>query len=462
MSRESDLYRNDLEQAKDAFGLRAMLGYVSGFEFLEEKKDEVRFLLDVFDGRALERGKPIPVPRDWEQRTRDVLTYIRDKMENDLTEGLGVKANTDYDWYVESRRAGYLPMSRDRFFTGMPYSRTESLRELLGRARTIDDLEVFCTQIEESPYYGFSRHGVEDQIDKVREILSEAKEKQSGQPFAHLLTEETRDRAMLELNKALWLMDKDSELPGYLTDPKKISEKHEAIERKMDFFDLNDDRLLAQTAPEAHAKIVKTRQDWSAARNEKLRVNAIKNHLPDIYNLCDKMEKEGSRRLGDSAEYKAMRDAAYHVRELTKDMSEADFNDRDKMIEVNRAIEELHAAAETYAKEKVYGKDKKSSTGISRKNTALALIDLTTVGASAGMRNEDVSDMRMSMFEGRKKAKAKRGLSDLIEEEKRKNEAEFGNRDKKEKKEAERVADAVRNRKGTRKSKQTAPAQKTS
>ena len=456
-------FRNDLAQARDAFDLREMLGHVRDLPYYDlteeykKEKDEIVRLMDAFDG-----GSP---DAHWEMQTRDVLMQIRDRMETSLMAGsaAGALAATNYEFYGVCKKSGLHPMSPDGSFAAGPDPKTAALRGELEGSRTIDDMEMFCKLIEETPYDGFSRHGVEDQIDKVREILREAKEKQSGQDFAHLLSGETRERAMKELNKALWLMDKDSALPSYLTDPGQVHERLNDRRQKMIFFDNDDDRLLRQTHPEDHKKIERTRQDWHASVNEKIRADAIKNNLPDIYNLCDKMKKDGRRLFGDSEEYKTMRDAAYHVRSLTENMTEADFNDRDKMLEVSKAMEKLHEASKAYAEEKVYGKEKKTSTGVSRKNTALALIDLSDVGKNSGIKEEvDVADMRLDRSESLKTTRSRRGLNELIEAEKRQNEETFGNRGKKQSREAERALKAAQERREKRKNKETAPAQKTS
>ena len=181
-------------------------------------------------------------------------------------------------------------------------------------------------------------------------------------------------------------MDLDPALPAELTDRKLVRERLQDRQMKMDFFDLDEDRMLrtkAQEEPDSqtakdYQKIVQTRTDWSAARNERIQVQTLRNNLPHIANLCDKMEKEGSKLFGDSAEYDKMRKAAYQVRDIAAGMKEEDFRDPEKLARLDAAMKDLHAKAQKYAEDKVYGKQKKTATGISRKNTALTLIDLST------------------------------------------------------------------------------------
>ncbi len=415
---------------KDIFALRSII-YAVGKHYFQiaeggdpEWTEEAHRLDRLFDG-ADKQGRPLTVPDDLAEQAAGFLTGIITTMNEDVKAGRTEVAEAFYKTYGEFRDSGFALTDREaRNGVG---TKTRGLREGLRGLDTIDELEAFCQVLEEAgDGFGFSRNGVDVAVQRVRAILAEERQAaQLGDGFSHYLSNEKRGLVKTELTRAFWLMDKDPKVAEDFSG--QFSDRwNERVEQKV--FGGNGQQPDPQ---------------WLAMREEAVRAGKIRENIPDILNLCNKMEAEGKRFFGDSDEYTAMREAAEKVRRLSENM---DYSDRDKLQAMDKAMKDLHAKAEKYAEKEVYDKveklpdgtekvtkrEKKTATGISRKNTCLALLQLSNVGKFSDVYREDnVADWRLNGSEKKADAKRKRqDLKELIDAEKMENQRKYGGKRK--------------------------------
>ncbi|MBQ3789355.1 MAG: hypothetical protein II800_00315 [Lachnospiraceae bacterium] len=117
----------------------------------------------------------------------------------------------------------------------------------------------------------------------------------------------------------------------------------------------------------------------------------------------------------DSKEFKAMFAAVASIHK----MSEQGYDSRDPIARAKMAdlMSKAHQAADAYAEKEVYQKKKGTSLGVSRKNTALAILDLTTAGRSPqwdrvvdrrlalGQKNIDDPQIMMTKLRGENRSR---------------------------------------------------------
>ncbi len=136
--------------------------------------------------------------------------------------------------------------------------------------------------------------------------------------------------------------------------------------------------------------------------------------IDEIRDVYAKMQaEEKSRWHTDSPEYTAMKETVKKVCELAdKGYDRSDFNSLSMMMD---AMNNVFTASSRYADKEAF-KNKHTTRGIERKNSALVLADITK-SANLEIDESRLKDSRMNKHEDRQK----RSLSDLINEEKTNN-----------------------------------------
>ncbi len=135
-----------------------------------------------------------------------------------------------------------------------------------------------------------------------------------------------------------------------------------------------------------------------------------------VADLSEKMEAESGGHHRDSDEYTTMKTCARIVVEKQKYY---DPDDKRSVAEMEEALNRLHDAAEKYAEKEAF-KSKKTTRGIERKNTALALLAVTDPNGIEGVEKYMADEGRtvQDFRRDKKEDKKSRTLRSLIEEEK--------------------------------------------
>ncbi|MCR4763448.1 MAG: hypothetical protein K5696_07940 [Lachnospiraceae bacterium] len=130
--------------------------------------------------------------------------------------------------------------------------------------------------------------------------------------------------------------------------------------------------------------------------------------------MKDKMAADNRWWHINSWKYRKMKNALSEVCRIGDTYDPRNRNSARKMRE---AMDKLHAAADAYAKKEVYGKQKSTDLGISRKNTALYLLEISEDSrtASPGIDESRVADRRIMSHDGTEKRPTT--LKALIDEE---------------------------------------------
>lgn len=162
-----------------------------------------------------------------------------------------------------------------------------------------------------------------------------------------------------------------------------------------------------------------TDPDLDMARAYSQEVERQKEALEDITDIKAKMDAETKGLHINSAKYKKMREC---VDEICAMKEHYDPDDLDQVRKMSAALKKMNEAATDYYTDKVEGKEKKTSRGIERKNTALFLMNITDPKAKDKLKG--LKDFRMKKGEG----KTQRSFSELMEEEKGANMARTGRR----------------------------------
>ncbi len=157
--------------------------------------------------------------------------------------------------------------------------------------------------------------------------------------------------------------------------------------------------------------------DLDRARAYSQEVERQKEALEDITDIKAKMDAETKGLHINSAKYKKMREC---VDEICAMKEHYDPDDLDQVRKMSAALKKMNEAATDYYTDKVEGKEKKTSRGIERKNTALFLMNITDPKAKDKLKG--LKDFRMKKGEG----KTQRSFSELMEEEKGANMARTG------------------------------------
>ncbi|MCR4762008.1 MAG: hypothetical protein K5696_00610 [Lachnospiraceae bacterium] len=154
-----------------------------------------------------------------------------------------------------------------------------------------------------------------------------------------------------------------------------------------------------------------------------LEVERLQDSVKGIQDIWKKMEREERAesekmfRHRNSPEYEEMRRC---VREVSVFASLNQFDNADFVTKLSDKMDRLSQAAARYAEKEAF-KNKRSSMGIERKNSALALLQLTDPNKATEM-GKRVTDFRMSKSDSR----TKRTFAELVEEEKAQNRASAG------------------------------------
>ena len=137
------------------------------------------------------------------------------------------------------------------------------------------------------------------------------------------------------------------------------------------------------------------------------------NAVADLY---EKMLAESSGHHRDSDEYQVMKTQAGLIARL-RDSYDPD--DKVSVAEMETELDKLHEAARKYADKEAF-KSKKTTLGIERKNTALALLAVTDPKGVEGVEKY-MADSKQAVRDFRrdkKEDKKARTLQSLIDEEK--------------------------------------------
>ncbi len=157
------------------------------------------------------------------------------------------------------------------------------------------------------------------------------------------------------------------------------------------------------------------RSDLDTAKKASAAVERMIESVDTVADLVEKMRAESGHHH-DSDEYKAMKAYAELVADMRKNF---DPDDRLSIADMEGALRDLHRAATKYAEKEAF-KSKKTSRGIERKNTALALLAASDPGGVAGVEKYmSDNDLQIKDFRrDKKEAKKARDFKSLVEEEK--------------------------------------------
>lgn len=176
----------------------------------------------------------------------------------------------------------------------------------------------------------------------------------------------------------------------------------------------------------ARAEMQRGRATLKVAQQQSDYVDSIEEKIWDIYHVQRKMHEERSFLHRDSEEYKNMKKAVddliiaantigfdFNINDTTK--KTIDTTDSAVMNLLSGRFAEVYEAATKYA-EKEAQKNKHTSMGIERKNTALVLKDLTKPD-NVVLTGTDVKDMRIN----KKDKRVSVSFDQLMQEEKERN-----------------------------------------
>ena len=384
----------DIELATEpvnVFELRGLLEDLSSFAYEDLKVfNKIHDLIKSFDD-----GVWAP---DWTEQAKSTIVGVREKYAADLgspDETTRKVAGVFFNKFMENRGKGISGLNHN---AGVyrPTDRTKAMHKALNEATGFQQVEDIVSVLDDTNavnFDGFSFAPLKEELRTVKQLLAGAKSAQAGQDYAHLVPEDTLRDVNRRLKRAVRLIDCDRNAPDDLgaTFGHKLADHRAGRNEDMDEV------------------------------RERRTVEMMKENVKDILTTYEAMEDEGSRLFGDSKQYKEMKDAAKKVCDLQKNM---DYGDRDKVRAMAAALKTLHEKAEVYADKEAY-KEKKTDTGISRKNKALALLELSDINTykvvSQRTERKFVEDMRLDGKESREVVKTARTYGELIEEEVKKN-----------------------------------------
>ncbi len=197
----------------------------------------------------------------------------------------------------------------------------------------------------------------------------------------------------------MWRVDENATTLEF-TEPVSIGVREDvkglSLIEKRDIHELNTG--LTMMSPEA-------RKNMAAVPSLGQGVSIDK--LKQIDEIWAKMESEKQGLHRDSAKYREMKEAVKAVHDAMAGFHPSDPNCQ---ADMRRLLGNVNRTASLYAEDKVYDKTKRTSRGVERKNTALALMDL----AGGQIDENRVQDKRLHSSEVVKQGKK---LKDLIDEE---------------------------------------------
>ncbi|MCR5674297.1 MAG: hypothetical protein K6G16_01170 [Lachnospiraceae bacterium] len=250
---------------------------------------------------------------------------------------------------------------------------------------TLDSQEVGSAQLAEDFIYDAMELLHRDRDDDLQS---------EREPFRGMVTDETVQSVREALTRACVMMDHDVGIQ-----PVQVSRSYEAI---MD---------------------VKREKRDSAAKDilaEKAHAEHLAEVLPNIQDLQLKMKEGDTWWHINSSSYRRMKTAVDEVCRLADDY---DPKSRKKAVEMQKAMDRLHEASKAYVESKVYDKKKSTEMGVSRKNTALALMELSFDQTRHWVRTDvdlnRIDDWRMKQSDtGKTRVKLGfDGLQNLVAEE---------------------------------------------
>ena len=351
---------------------------------------------------------------------KEVLTVL-----HNLTDVMAHEENKEFFYGAYNNiRQNYLLMMKDDYERTPFDERTFSLRDSLKEARTWADIERIAGVMDglADTYREKGGYAVTAMNDWSRSVRSQMPEFEPS-PFSYdnFVPTEQLDKIRADMNKTCIMIGRDK-----------------TIDRSFDFY-----RARIQNQVNSSEKMRRMDANSDVAKEM---VDTMRNNSEDIRDIFEKMKAEGSRAVfGDSEQYQRMFKAAQTVSEMAEDMDRRRaWTDPRRLKEYQDAMNELGAAAEVYADKEAY-KEKKTSKGVSRKNSALAFIQLTNVvgAGEAHTIKDNVTDMRISRSESKDGARRERkSIDDLIKAET--GEASRKYHEKRKKREFDKTADMVK------------------
>ncbi len=302
---------------------------------------------------------------------RTIQPAFRTKEANDALAGRVSKAND----------ATSLAHARDGARRAQQHPRTSRVRTDIETARTPEEIfnildackaadpDTFDARIDQVHYLAFlGRDGAEAEGTKV----------------------------VAEDGKRVMVIDPDAADSPYERFKEELLAFCDAIDRKP------ADDITARTF---RSQYDREKRSASVARAGHVTVQ----QMEELNNLYEKMQNEQSPWYHkDSKEYKAMFRAMKEFHEQTEGL---DINDPAQRVKIAALMENVYAAADKYADKEAY-KDKASELGVSRKNTALAILDTINPFVGTGKESK-VSDLRISKDSAAKKPTTFRELMDM-------------------------------------------------
>ncbi len=387
-------------QEMDPFDLHSMLQGVQGMlgsrYFPSEGKsaltDRVDRLFRNFTGLT-----DMPDMVKWEVDARQLLEDVAAKMPAATKDLAPLKAFYT-SGKVNHHFNNYQYCEKPR---GVATTKADMIRQDINNAQTAEEFEAIIQGMQAMTLPGNVKHILDARLAEVQKSLD----------------------ANGGLEKALG--DDTTAVHGLPGGYREMSRELLAVCRAMEM-----DPYVPETIATEKGGYAETRKATLEARMDTRegKIDDLAQRVADIQNIRDRMRKEGSKAFGDSREYHHMQMSVESVCKLAENM---DYSDPQKIRQLESAMEALQMDAQQYAQKKG-GSTKLTSTGVSRKNMAMTLLELTTPGGTGTMFHTpdlhgkivaEPSDKRRSLMD---RKGSKRTIDQLIAEEKAANKEKYG------------------------------------
>ena len=380
----------------DAFDLEQMLQGVLGFipymknpvvqvpvDDASDKRRDVNLQTtakELFEG--FDSISSIGEMEEWETRTREFLGIIEEAIDREPS-----TKSFDTRYTLEKGNFFFYQFEHCRNTAGADVKKADPIRADIKSARTYEQIGAILSGLVKIDVPDYTRKIIDGRIKEAIRLM--------GDRYTKALADTSSPSHPISgfrelpwvLESACRAMEIDPAIPDDIVSKGYAAKKSAAIEEFLEPHDKELDDLAQRIA--------------------------------DIQNIKDRMDKEGSRFFGDSTEYKNMRRAVDHVCDMAA--NGMDFSNPDSIADMKRALSGLNEEAQKYADKEAY-KTKSTSTGISRKNMALTLIELTSARENETHVTKAPADLRHSKSD---KKGNKRSFKELIDEERENNRNEF-------------------------------------
>ncbi len=309
---------------------------------------------------------------NWREQAQDVIFRSYQMFMGDKFEA-GGPADLFAQEYMSRYKTAVAEVEADLHLSDISNPSMMSMEGDIKRATTYGEFQSIIQSFRKAAQTveGYSVEAAEEYLDKAEEMLaaSRATSARDGE-YTSMLSEGDMHIMRDYLKEACVLYDRD----------KKLDHSVFSI-------------AYSQERKTGSAIMSKEAQ---AGLREKEQAQHMQEILPQIRDMQVKMQEGDAWWHRNSDEYKRMKKAVDKVCELGQDY---DPHDRDKVVEMQKAMDELHDASLQYAKKEAYGKTKSTEMGVSRKNSAIFLSELTEDKRNPGKEGIDLSqiqDWRMS------------------------------------------------------------------